>query len=368
MTQRRFRSMLMASRFPVTHLYVAVALASSTVALFARQGGNYIRLANVGASGASNSVLAVDITPDGVYMAISYAGAPGVVLFKLDKLGRATQLGTVPATNSGQVYSLRWSADGTILACSGLTTPFMTLYKRTGDTLALLPTPTSPVTSDCRAVAWGKSAVDGEYVSFCCNSSPWIHTWKRNSDDTFTKLPDVTTSLALPATAPGPYAIRWSPDGVYLAVVWSNGGNNNYGWRIVKRTGTTQAQLGTLPTLDGRPAQFASTVDWSPDGRCVAIASETLLKPQVYEHTGDTFTKVADAKIVGSQPGGALRTLRYTPDGKALVVQATTTPFSYVYLRPDIVNDPTQHVYTAQNGPVQLGIGGGAIACAILGK
>lgn len=136
--QRRFRDMLMATRYPVTHLYAAVQLSSSTIGLFARQGGNYTRLANVGASGASAIVNSVDITADGAYMALSYAGGPGIVLFKLDKLGRATQLAAVPATNSGQAINLRWSADGTILACTGLASPFMTLYKRTGDTLALL--------------------------------------------------------------------------------------------------------------------------------------------------------------------------------------------------------------------------------------
>ena len=91
----------------------------------------------------------------------------------------------------------------------------------------------------------------GTYMSVAYEASPYITIYKR-SGDTFTKLAD-------PATLPTGVGlgVSWSPDGTYMSV--SNGTASPF-ITIYKRSGDTFTKLAdpaTLPTGVGRGVSFS---------------------------------------------------------------------------------------------------------------
>jgi len=101
---------------------------------------------------------------------------------------------------------------GTYLAVAHATSPYITIYKRSGDTFTKLADPaTLPPNT-----GWG-CAFDptGTYLAVAHSDSPYITVYKR-SGDRFTKV-------ANPATLPtgAGYGCAFDPTGTYLAVAHS---------------------------------------------------------------------------------------------------------------------------------------------------
>ena len=121
----------------------------------------------------------------------------------IDKLAN---LATIPGNTS---FDTAFSPDGTYFGVGHDISPYITIYKRDGDTFTKLTDPaTLPPTT-------GQSASfssDGTYLVVAHFNSPFITIYKRNGD-TFTKVTN-------PATLPTATAFRtnFSPDSTYLAV------------------------------------------------------------------------------------------------------------------------------------------------------
>jgi len=75
------------------------------------------------------------------------------------------------------------------LAVAHDTSPFLTIYKRSGDTFDKLTNPTTLPTGVGRGVSW---STDGTYLSVAHDTSPFLTIYKR-SGDTFDKLANPTT-------------------------------------------------------------------------------------------------------------------------------------------------------------------------------
>lgn len=91
---------------------------------------------------------------------------------------------------------------GTYLAVAHHLSPYITIYRRSGDTFAKLSNPSTLPTSRGRSVAFDPS---GTYLAVAHFESPYITIYKR-SGDVFTKLNDPST---LP-TDTG-YGVAFSP-------------------------------------------------------------------------------------------------------------------------------------------------------------
>ena len=113
---------------------------------------------------------------------------------------------TLPAsTGRGPAFS----PDGTYLSVAHYTSPYLTIYKRSGDTFTKLPDPATLPADTGLGAAFSP---DGIYLSVAHGTSPFITIYKR-SGDTFTKFPDPAT---LPASTG--WGTAFSPDGTYLSV------------------------------------------------------------------------------------------------------------------------------------------------------
>jgi hypothetical protein len=90
-----------------------------------------------------------------------------------------------------------------------LNSPYITIYKRSGDTFTKLSDPSTLPTGTAYGVAFDPT---GTYLAVAHGNSPYITIYKR-SGDTFTKLSDPST---LP-TGNG-LGVAFDPTGTYLAV------------------------------------------------------------------------------------------------------------------------------------------------------
>ncbi len=117
---------------------------------------------------------------------------------------------TLPASNG---WGCAFSPDGAYLAVVHYIPPYITIYKRSGDTFTKLANPSTLPASN----GWGCAfSPVGAYLAVAHSLPPYITIYK-HSGDTFTKLADPST---LPAGIGRGCA--FSPDGAYLAVAHQN--------------------------------------------------------------------------------------------------------------------------------------------------
>ncbi len=125
-----------------------------------------------------------------------------------------TKLPNPDVLPTGTGYSCSFSPDNNYLAVAHENSPFITIYKRNGDTFTKLSNPANRPTgyagTDC------SFSPDNNYLAVTHDSSPFITIYKRNGD-TFTKLPDPDVPPAYIG-----YGCSFSPDSNYLAVSHEN--------------------------------------------------------------------------------------------------------------------------------------------------
>ena len=124
-----------------------------------------------------------------------------------------TKLADPSSLPIGGAYGASFSPDSTYLAVAHSTTPYITIYKRSGDVFTKLADPSSLPAGNGYGTTFSP---DGIYLAVAHYTSPFITIYKR-SGDTFTKLADPS---ALPTSIGNGTA--FSPDGTYLAVAHSS--------------------------------------------------------------------------------------------------------------------------------------------------
>jgi hypothetical protein len=164
-----------------------------------------------------------------------------------------------------------FSTDGTYLAVAHIGSPFITIYKRDGDTFTKLANPaTLPP-----FIGYGTAfSTDGTYLSVVHKNGPFITIYKRDGD-TFTKLPN-------PSTLPpeDSYGTAFSTDGTYLAVAHEQSPfitiyKNNY---ELESIGTTPNYPGILRSViaDDNFIYAAGEQDPTEASIIVKYSKETL--------------------------------------------------------------------------------------------
>ena len=104
---------------------------------------------------------------------------------------------------TGNANGVAWSPDTTYLAVAHTTSPFISVYKRSGDVLTKLSSPTSLPVQQGQAVAWSP---DGVYLAVMNNLSPFMIVYKRSGD--------VFTPIATPTVLPtgNTFGTSFSPE------------------------------------------------------------------------------------------------------------------------------------------------------------
>jgi peptidoglycan/xylan/chitin deacetylase (PgdA/CDA1 family) len=239
------------------------------------------------------------------------------------------QLDATITDGSVGIQVLEYNKDGTQITSSGspdirtyatlsavahVGSPYITIYKRSGDTFTKLSNPTDLPTSTGRAVSFDPT---GTYLAVAHDGSPYITIYKR-SGDTFTKL---SNPSSLP-TGNG-YGVSFDPTGMYLAVAHEVSPYVT----VYKRTLDTFAKLpnpADLPTGHGRSVLF------DPTGAYLAVGHTTTPFITVYKRDGDVFTKLPSPTDV---PAGDGWGLAFTSNSTYLAVGHSNTPFITVYKR-----------------------------------
>jgi hypothetical protein len=269
-------------------------------------------------------------TEDGLYLAVASPSSPYVLIYKRsgDTFTKLSNPLSLPASSA---YGVAFSPDGLYLVVVHGLTPFVTIYKRSGDTFTKLANPLNLPASNGNGCSFSG---DGIYLAVAHAHTPYITIYKR-SGDTFTKLSN-------PASLPSSdgQGCSFSPDGIYLAVA-------NYVSpyiTIYKRSGDSFVKLSDPADL---PAANAMDCAFSPNGLYLAVVHVTSPYVTIYVRSGGTFTKVANPDEL---PAGNGTDCCFSSDNTYLAVSHATTPFVTIYKR-------SGNVFTKLSDPADLPTG-----------
>lgn len=221
--------------------------------------------------------------------------------------------GALPAA---QANDAKYSPDGRFLAIAHNTTPFVTIYERSGSTFTKLPDPGTTPTGNANAVAWSPN---GDFLAVAHATTPFVTIYQRQGNN-FTKLSNPAALLGSAGQA-----LVFSPNGEFLATC----GGSTTGFKIYQILGTTFTDI-TGSSGIASPAGNQGFCAWSADSQYLALSNGTgagnLLA--CYQRTGATFT----AMTITVQPGASITCMTFTPDNAQLVggfLSSPTNAFSY---------------------------------------
>lgn len=227
-----------------------------------------------------------------------------------------------PATlpGSAAANATDWAPNGRLLAVGSQGSPYLFVYKYDGDTLTKMADPGSIPPGAVQSVSFSPN---GKYLGVGYGASPYFSVYTVNeTTGSLFKIPDAPVIAA--STANG---IKFSPDSKHVAVATSGGGSGSSTPNI-----RVYSVVGTVLTKIADPVSLAGggmwSVDWTPDGRVIAVAGTNSPTVSFYEFDGETLTKLADPVAF---PTGTITHLKYSPDGKYLAMSGGTTPFVSVY-------------------------------------
>jgi len=262
-------------------------------------------------------------SPDGSLLAITHSTSPYVTIYNTSDWSKVTDPGTLP---TGTGCGAAFSPDGSLLAIAHTTSPFVTIYN-TSDWSKVTDPGTLPA-GDGQGAAFSP---DGSLLAIAHVSSPYVTIY--NTSD-WSKMAD-------PGTLPT--SIAWdavfSPDGSLLAIAHLTSPYvtiyNTSDWSKV-------TDPGTLPAGTGWGAAF------SPDGSLLAIAHS--MSPYVTIYNTSDWSKVANP---GTLPTSIAWDAVFSPDGSLLAITHSMSPYVTIYNTSDWskVTDP---------GTLPAGVGYGA--------
>ena len=175
----------------------------------------------LGIDGASGFVIGDTITSARALASPEWLPSDGAVYLQSSYPALFAELGIVGVFNPGLKLSdpatlpagtgngTAFSPDGTYLSVAHISSPFVTIYKRSGDVFTKLANPAALPANQGTGTAFSP---DGTYLSVAHRDSPFVTIYKR-SGDVFTKL--ANPAARPPNTANG---TAFSTDGTYLSV------------------------------------------------------------------------------------------------------------------------------------------------------
>jgi 6-phosphogluconolactonase (cycloisomerase 2 family) len=274
----------------------------------------------------------------------------GMVLFD-NKVAVNTQAGmdlaSTPTTPVGYLggagtgaspISVAWSPDGGFLAVVNEGSNTLQVYRLNASSVPPMPGTTEPPTpvggtattgNSPYAVAWSP---DGRFLAVVNEASPTtgLQLYRFNGSST-------PTSLGTVATGNSPYCVAWSPDGRFLAVV--NEASPTTGLQVYRFNGSSApTSLGTV-AAGNSPYHVA----WSLDGRFLAVVNNgsPATGLQVYRFNGSSAPTSLGTVATGEEPVS----VAWSPDGRFLAVANIIVPTTGLQV----------YRFNGSNAPTSLG-------------
>jgi hypothetical protein len=266
-------------------------------------------------------------SPDGRYLAVAHATYPYITIYR--RQGNSWVKTTNPvALPAALAYECGFSDDSEYLAVVNDTpTPCGYIYKRTGsiDPDFVQWAELNEIGNTGRACRFSPTIVEGsisrKYLAIgSTTGTPYLTIYKLL--DVGSGPGDQLSALTLddePASAV--YGCSFSAEGNYLAVAMSG---TPY-VRIYRRDGDVFTLLygpETLPTGAGRACSY------SRNGGYLAVAHDVSPYVTIYQVIGETFIKVADPATLPAGPGKACS---FSRQDEYLAVAHDNTPFLTIY-------------------------------------
>lgn len=247
------------------------------------------------ASLPGSSAWATSWTPDAKYLTVATSASPYITTYKRsgDTFTKLSNPATLPTSAA---IDVAWSPQGRFLAVATNAAPFLGIYTRLGDTLTRIADPEASGSIN-EGVSWSP---DSRYLAVACSALPYVKIYKRDGS-TFTRL---SNPADFPAGAGK--AVAWSPNSKYLAVAHTGSPFIT----VYKRTGDTFTKLANPPSL---PSGNATGVSWSPDGSEFVVSTGSMPPLAFYKRTGDVLS---DGENVITSPSLQGQAVEWSPDGK----------------------------------------------------
>jgi hypothetical protein len=222
-------------------------------------------------------------TTDARYIAVAHAGSPFITVYKAtvgsSTLTKLTNPATLP---TGIAYGCAWNRAGTVLAVRHATSPFLSVYTRSGDTLTKVADPaTLPVAPDTgnqttnKRLSWNAS---GDRLMLTGTSgTTQVYSW---NGTTLTRVFSSTTGLYEVA--------QFHPTIDEAVALMINSGNLAIGY--YNKTANTLIQgSGTIPNSSGRD------IVWNPNGTILTHLSNASNTARDYQFTYQNGATTATA-------------------------------------------------------------------------
>lgn len=207
--------------------------------------------------------------------------------------------GTFDVAPPGAVNRFEYSPDGSYLAVAHDITPFVTIYKVSGNTHTKLPNPESLPFANGRSASWSPDGIHLVIGVFTNEPGERLVIYKRLGD-TFTRI---TGYLEPEERSVG---VSFSPDGKFM-----------FSHNMYEVSGDTF----TRTSFKAPASSIARAPAWSPDGEYFAFGIGSVPFVQVYRRSGvngSTFTKLPDLST-SDDPSSGLNDITFNGNGNHMV-------------------------------------------------
>jgi hypothetical protein len=283
-----------------------------------RRMGDVITLTDAlpASTGYGQTVGAGALSGDGVYlMTGNIGGSSGPLLEFCKRIGDAwIRLSTPlvqPSSFNGQ--AIVCSADG-VYWMYPMTQGQLNIYKRTGDSLALLTTIQAPNGQNPNSAT--AFSADGHYLLVCSYGGPYVSVYKRDGD-VFSLMPAFSPIYA----SSYPTAGAVSADGAYIAV---SSGSSSGQINIYKLVSGIYTRMQVV-----YDASTVVSIDFSADSKSLGFVSYSTYT--LYSRIGEVWVNVPVQNSTG-YGGGPIKL--YKIDGyfnNSSFVGMTTYPYVVIY-------------------------------------
>lgn len=296
--------------------------------------GTYTTLASTAFSALPEGpVYAAAFSPSGDYLAL---GIQHATAGKRLKVYRRTGLSFVEVTTgsnpgtypTGNVNALVWTLDEKYLWAGHATSPYVSIYLRSGDTFTKQTNPATLPTAQVNALATSYYSSSGNhYVYVGHNYSSRQFTFYRITPtgiiSAFTNG-NVTTALGTDHCL----ALAWNESARWLSMGASGG---DYLYTFSADLAVVNFKL--LPDPDVKLDGAVNGLAWRPGDKNLAAATSGSEKLMAYSRNG---TNLIQADVIDTDLAGNGTAVAWAPDGLKLTASHATTPYAALYLVSDI--------------------------------
>lgn len=187
--------------------------------IYLRNGNTYTRLADsvFGGSLPTGAVRGAAWNPAGNVLALGLNASPWVYFYKFNvQTATFTKISNPATLPTGGADNVDWHPSGNIVTVAHSNSPYMTNYWWDGTTFTKLANPSAlPSGTQASTPAW---SFNGSYLAISGGSSPYVYIYTvsiNGTSSTLTQLPTASTLSPAAAASQG-YGLRWLNDGGFM--------------------------------------------------------------------------------------------------------------------------------------------------------